>query len=292
MAFLNTLSQRGLSAPEAALAAGTATLHLDGELTALEKRIIALFRDQFSPLSLLDEPTFEALLQRGMSHALSGVTLANVGQWVNTTIAPVVTNPTHRLELYRYCYALAMADLNVDEGENAVLTALIAVFGLSNADTSAAEAAVLTEFAGLHRALAATVVGLLVVTADGKVGEDELANIRNARTLLEPIGRLDDVQFELVFDLSLNIHDRFLLEPANREAFLTNVVTHMLNTPELARQAFEYAASVATSDGDIATSEADTLKAMLAALHVPDAEGEAIFNRYMAHIRTVDGRPI
>lgn len=292
MAFLNTLSNRGLSAPEAALAAGTATLHLDGELTDLEKRIIALFRDQFSPLSLLDDPTFDALLQRGMSQALSGVTLANVGGWISTTIAPAVANPTQRAELYRYCYALAMADLNVDEGENAILTALISAFGLSSADTSAAESAVLAEFSGLHRALAATVVGLLVVTADGKVGEDELGNIRSARTLLEPIGRLDDVQFDLIFDLSLNIHDRFLLEPANREAFLTNIVTHMLNTPDLARQAFEYAASIATSDGDIATSEADTLKTMLAALHVPDAEGEAIFNRYMTRVRTVDGRPV
>lgn len=288
MAFLNNLGNR-LSLAEAGLAAAIATLRQDGDLTDLEKRIISLFRDQFSPLSSLDDAAYEASLQRAM--AVANSIAGNVANFVTANIAPSVTQPQHRAELYRYCYALSMADLNVDDGEAAMLAAITTGLTVSGDAARQAESDVLSEFHGLHRALAATVVGLIVVTADGRVEQSELDNVRNARAVLEPIARMDDLQFGLIFDLSLNIHDRFLLDPTNRGAFLTNIVSQLLNTHDLGLQAFEYAASVATADGDISQTELDMLKSLLEGLHIQDSDGEGIFNRYFARVQTVDGRP-
>ncbi len=292
MAFLQNLSNR-LTPPEGGLSSAVATLSQDGELTDLERRIISLFRDQFSPLSDLDDATFKAALARAERFVFENnlTTAANIPNYVSTHLAPVITQDNHRAELYRFCYALAMTDLNIDEGEQAVLSALLHTFNIVPATQQAAEAEVLNEFYTLHHAIAATVVGLIVVTADGRVEQDELDHVRDARGLLEPIGRLDDLQFSLVFDLALNIHDRFLLDPANRQAFLQNIVSTMLNTHELGLQAFEYAAAVATADGDISQAELDVLKALLDALSINDSDGEAIFNRYMARVQTIDGKP-
>ncbi|GAB4545436.1 MAG: hypothetical protein OHK0023_03730 [Anaerolineae bacterium] len=288
MAFLNNLGNR-LSLTEAGLAAAIVTLRQDGDLTDLEKRIISIFRDQFSPLSSLDNTEYETNLQRAMSVANN--VAGNVTNFVNTSIAPSVTQPQHRTELYRYCYALSMADLIVDDGETAMLSALATGLSVPSDAAHQAENDVLIEFHGLHRALAATVIGLIVVTADGRVEQSELDNVRNARAVLEPIAHMDDLQFGLVFDLSLNIHDRFLLDPTNRSAFLTNLVSQLLNTHELGLQAFEYAASVATADGDISQAELGMLKSLLEGLHIQDSDGEEIFNRYFARVQTIDGKP-
>jgi hypothetical protein len=136
------------------------------------------------------------------------------------------------------------------------------------------------------------VLGLLVVTADGQVYEEELASLRESRNLLEPIARLDEVQFGLVYDLSMSIYNRFLQDPDNRLAFLYNIVMPMLDTRDMRIQAFHYTASIATADTDVAQAEVDFLKEVLKALKLNDAAGEAIFNQYMGRVKTIDGKPL
>ncbi|MFQ3535517.1 MAG: hypothetical protein SNJ58_06535 [Aggregatilineales bacterium] len=293
MSFLRQFAATGLTPIEGALSCAVAVLSQDGELSDLERRLIGLFRDQFSPLSDLDEATFRAALQRGerfvAENALTNS--ANIPAYVRTHLAPLITQPNHRAELYRYAFALAMADLTVDEGEQVVLNALLHTFEIAPSVKQAVDDEVLREFYVLHHAIAATALGLIVVTADGHVKQDELDHVREARSLLAPIGRMDDMQFGLVYDMALNIHDRFLLDPDNRQAFLENIVATMLNTHELALQAFEYAAAVATADSDISQAEVDVLKALLDALNIHDADGDAIFMRYMTRVSTIDGKP-
>lgn len=290
MAFLDSLTGRAPSPNEAALACAVTVLTLDGDLLDIERRIIALFRDQFPPLSSVDEAIFIQTLNRAIEAVSEKNVAADIPGFVRTVIAPAITAPADRLAAYRYVYSLAMADLNLDDGETALLSAMQSVLGLAPADCRRAEQEALAEFHVLHEALAATVLGLMVVSADGQVQDDELAHVREARNLLAPIGRLDDVQFELVFDLSLYIHDRFLLDPNNRRAFVEGVVAPMLDQ-EHRSGAFEYIAAIATADGDIAQAEVDVLKEVLTALGLQDAQGEAIFNRYMGRIRTIDGKP-
>jgi hypothetical protein len=107
----------------------------------------------------------------------------------------------------------------------------------------------------------------------------------------KPIERLADLQFSMVFDMAPNVHDRFLLDPENRAAFLQHIVANMLNTRQLALQAFEYASEVATVDADIFQAELDVLKGLLETLHIDDTEGQAIFERYMLRVKTIDGKP-
>lgn len=291
MSFLNRLSSPSGTPHEAGLVTAVAALTLDGDLTDLERRIISLFRDQFPPLSAVDDAMFTSTLERAVAMVNQQNVASDIVGFVRGVVAPAITNPQDRLHAYRYVYALAMADLNLNDGEAALLAAMQANLGLVPTACTQAEQEVLNEFRVLHRALAATVLGLVVVTADGRVDDSELENVRQGRALLEPIGRLDDTQFGLVFDLSLNIHDRFLLDPTNRQAFVSNIVTNLLDTQQVRLQAFEYAASIATADGDMAQAEADTLKLILADMQISDAAGEAIFNRYMARIRTIDGKP-
>jgi uncharacterized tellurite resistance protein B-like protein len=290
MAFLDSLVGKTSSAQEAALACAVTVLTLDGDLVDVERRLIALFRDQFPPLSSVEESVFVRTLDKAIETVGKNNVAADVRGFVRTNIAPAITAPGDRLAAYRYVYALAMADLNLDEGETALLTAMQAELSLNPTDLRQAEQESMREFHVLHQALAAAVLGLIVVAADGTVKDDELANVRSARTLLEPIARLDDTQFDLVYDLSLNIHDRFLLEPDNRRAFLETVVAPMLDQ-NVRLQAFEYAASVATADGDIAQAEADVLKEVLMTLGLNDAQGQSIFEKYMGNVRTIDGRP-
>ncbi len=292
MSFLDRLVS-GLTLHEAALSCAVAIMSQDGELSPLEQRLVGLFRDQFSPLSDLDEAAFRAALERAIRFVIENdlINSANIPNYVRTHLATVITQPNHRAELYRYAYALAMADLTVDADEQVVLNALLHTFELPPSVKQRAEEEVLREFYILHHAIAATALGLIVVTADGRVEQDELEHVREARGLLAPIGRMDDVQFALVYDMALMIHDRFLLDPDNRQAFLDNIVAEMLNTHELGLQAFEYAAAVATIDGDISQAELDVLRALLNVLKIEDADGEAIFSRYMTQVRTIDGRP-
>lgn len=293
MSGLRAIVGTGLTPHEAALSCAVAVLSQDGELSDLERRLVSLFRDQYSPLSDLDEPAFRAALERAERFVMQNnlTNSANVPAYVRTHIAPLITQPNLRAELYRYTYALAMADLLIDEGEQVVLSALLSTFNIPPSTKQAAEEQVDREFYVLHHAIAATALGLIVVTADGRVEQDELDHVREARELLAPIGRLDDLQFSLVYDMALNIHDRYLLDPENRQGFLENMIAMMLNTHELALQAFEYAAAVATADGDISQAELDLLEKLMHVLNIEDADGQAIFARYAARIKTVDGQP-
>jgi uncharacterized tellurite resistance protein B-like protein len=292
MTFLDKLSGSAASSPqEAALACAVTVLMLDGDLNDLERRIIGLFRDEFPPLSQVDEPVFVQILNRVVSMVSDKKAAADIPGFVNTVVAPAITAYPDRLAAYRYVYALAMADLIVDDGETALLAALQSGLGLKPADCRQAEQDTLAEFKVLHQALASVALGLMVVSADGAVAPEELEDLKNARNVLDTLGKLDDTQFGLVFDLGLNIHDRYLLDPQNRQGFLQNIVANMLNTPDLRREAFNYAAHIATADGDIAQAEIDMLKSLIQVLQIPDADGEAIFNQYMARVKTINGKP-
>jgi len=291
MTFLDNLSRSKNTSYDAGLLCAVAGLSLDGDLIDVERRIVGLFRDQFSPLSALDEDVFQQALEKTAAAVQSKNPAADIAGFVRTEVAPSVTVPSERLELYQYIYALSMADLNVSEGETELLKQLQTQLALKPADCTKVEQSVLSEFKVLHQALASTVLGLIVVTADGKVEQSEIDDVKNARTVLDPIGKLDDTQFGLIFDLALNIHDRFLLDADNRHAFLENILNYMLDTTTLRIAAFAYAAHVATSDGDLTTSEINVLKDLLTTMKINDAEGEKIFNQYMARVRTIDGKP-
>lgn len=294
MAFLNRLtsSPSPLSTPqEAALGAAIALLTLDGDLIEVESRVVSLFRDQFPPLGDLDERAFQAAMEKAGRVITESGGVKDPKSFVATLIAPSITTPDQRLALYNYLYALAMADLNLDANESALLEAVKATFNLLSADVQSVEREVLAQFHSLHQSLAAIVLGLIVVSADGKPDITEIQNLNTGRVLLEPIGSLTDAQFDLVYALGLNIHDRFLLDVDNRKAFLTDILAQVLPDNTVRKQAFEFAAHVATSDGDIATPEMDVLKELLAAVNIGDADGEAIFNKYFARIKTIDGKP-
>ena len=70
------------------------------------------------------------------------------------------------------------------------------------------------------------------------------------------------------------------------------MIVPRLDTADLRAQAFRYAASVVTADGDIAHVEIDTLKDVLSAFQMSDEAGEAIFNEYMTRVKTIDRKPI
>jgi hypothetical protein len=292
MSFLDRLGSRAVSPQEAAVTCAVATLTLSGDFTELERKIISLFRDQFPPLSKLQEPAFIQIVERAIDLVHKQGAAQDVRQFVQQYVAPALATPQERIDAYRYAYSLAMANLNVDEGEGVLLEELKSGLGLSEADWQKAEADSTAEFAPLQRALAAVVLGLLVVTADGQIYEEELASLRESRSLLEPIARLDEAQFALVYDLSISIYNRFLQEPDNRLAFLHNIVVPMLNTRDQRIQAFHYTASIATADADVAQAEVDFLKEVLAALKLNDAAGESIFNQYMGRVKTIDGKPL
>ncbi len=292
MSFLDRLANRSVSPHEAAITCGVATLTLSGDFTDLERRIISLFRDQFPPLSKLQDPAFEQIVERAIDLVHNQGAVQDVRQFVQQYLSPAFTTPQDRLDAYRYAYSLAMANLNIDEGEGALLEEMKSGLGLSEADWQKAEADALAEFAPLHRALAAVVLGLLVVTADGQILEEELKALKDSRSLLEPIARLDDNQFTLAYDLSISIYNRFLQDPDNRLAFLYNIVVPKMDTRDLRVQGFHYAASIATADTDVAQAEVDLLKEVLKALKLNDAAGEAIFNQYMGRVKTIDGKPL
>ncbi len=292
MSFLDNIVNRKVTPEEAAACTGVATLTLSGDFTELERRIISIFRDQYPPLSNLDEPAFEAAVDKAIDLVQNQGVAQDVNQFVREYIMPSITTPEDRAAAYRYAYALALANLNVDPGEQSLLDAMKAQLGLDPSAYTRAEHEVLTEFGPLHKALAAIVLGFIVVSADALVVDDELQAMRDGRTLLEPIAALDDNQFQLIYDLGISVYNRFLLEPDNRAAFLYNVVVQQLNTRDLRVQAFHYAADVATADGDLARAEVDVLKDILHALQLSDSAGEAIFNQYMSRVKTIDGNPV
>ncbi len=292
MSFLDNIVNRKVTPPEAAVTAAVATLTLSGEFTDLERRIISIFRDQFPALSDLEDEAFKQIVEKAID-LVQGQGVANdVQTFVQEYLVPSLTSDDERVAAYRYAYALAMANLNIDPGEQSLLDAMKGQLNLNANTVAAAEAVISSEFGPLHQALSAIVLGFIVVTADGQIFDEELAAMRDARSVLEPIARLDDTQFQLMYDLGLSIYNRFLIEPDNRLAFLYNIVVKQLSTRDLRVQAFHYAASVATADSDLAKAEVDVLKEILKALQLSDQAGEAIFNQYMNRVKTIDGNPI
>jgi uncharacterized tellurite resistance protein B-like protein len=281
----------GLSPEEAGLTAGVLTLALTGDFTDLDKRCVSLFRDEYFRLSPLDEASFQSTLAAAQARVTTGNLTANVPAFVTGTLMPVLPAPEDKIGVYRYIYALAMSDLNINDGENTLMQAFRQTAGIEPAQFDAAEQAVLGEFQVLYRAIASISLGLMVVTADGKADQTELDDIRKSRSLLETLGRLDDTQFELVYELGLTVHDRFLLDVEARKDFVTNILANLLSSREVRYQAFRYAASVATADGDIAQVELDMMKDVLNALGIRDEVGDQLFNEFMGRVRTIDGKP-
>jgi tellurite resistance protein len=292
MSFLDNFVNRKVTPPEAAVTAGVATLTLSGDFTDVERRLISIFRDQFPALSDLDETEFKQIVEKAIDLVHNQGVAQDVETFVREYMMPSLTTTDERIGAYRYAYALSMANLNVDPGEKQLLDAMKGILGLNDREVATAEAVITSEFGPLHKALAAVVLGFIVVTADGQIFDEELKAIVDARSVLEPIARLDDTQFQLVYDMGLSIYNRFLIEAENRLAFLYNIVVAQLNTRDLRVQAFHYAASVATSDSDLAKAEVDVLKEILHALQLSDAAGEAIFNQYMGRVKTIDGQPV
>jgi tellurite resistance protein len=292
MSFLDNIVNRKVTPEEAAVSTGVVTLSLSGDFTDLERRLISIFRDEYPPLSNLEEPAFEAAIDKAIDLVQNQGVAQDVSQFVQEYIMPSITSADDRTAAYRYAYALAMANLNIDPGEQSLLDAMKAQLGLDTAAYNKAEHDVLTEFGPLHKALAAIVLGFIVVSADALVVDDELQAMKDGRTLLEPIARLDDNQFQLIYDLGISVYNKYLLDPDNRAAFLYNIVVQQLNTRDLRVQAFHYAADVATADGDLARAEVAVLKDILKALQLSDAAGESIFNQYMSRVKTIDGKPV
>ncbi len=290
MTFLDRLTSPA-SPHEAAIASGIAVLSLSGPFTDLERRLVSIFRDEFPLLSKLSDPVFTQITDRALDLVQRQAAATNPHQFVQSYVAPAITTPADRAALYRYTYALAMANLNVDSGEQTILDALKTDLALDPVAVQSAESEAMASFVALHRAVAAISLGFIVVAADGIVKQEELDDLKASRKLIEPIARMDDTQFTLVYDLGTSIYNRFLTDLNNRRVFLYHLIVPRLETPEVRIQAFHYAASICTSDGDVARAEIDTLKDVLTALQIDDATGEKIFGDYMARVKTIDGQP-
>ncbi len=290
MTFLDRLANP-TPPQEAAIACGVAVLTLSGQFTTLERRLISIYRDEFPPLSKLSEMVFVQMLDRTSDLIGRQNAAADVHSFVRQYVMPAIVDPGDRAALYQFCYGLAMADLNVDVNEQSLLDALKMDLPLDPATSSAAEARALANYSVLNHSVGAVALGFIVMAADGAVKQEELADIKAARSQLDTIARLDDTQFGLVYDMGTSIYNRFLTDPNNRRVFLYHIVTPRLETQLLRTQAFHYAASVATSDGDVARAEIDTLKDILTAFGIDDATGEQIFNQFMSRVRTIDGVP-
>ncbi|MHB8626958.1 MAG: tellurite resistance TerB family protein [Aggregatilineales bacterium] len=292
MPFLENLANNPpLSSSEAAVAAGAALFTLSGAFGDLERRLLSVFRDEFPALSRATDAAFDQFVARATTLVSTPDTVTPPRQFVQKLLSPAILTPADRLALYRYVYALAMTDLNVDNNEQTLLDAVKAEWSLAPADCKSAEDEVTGTYAPTFRSLAALALGLIVVAADGVVKQEELDDLKSDRTVLAPIARLDDTQFSLIFDIGQSIYSRFLTDANNRRIFLYYMIVPRLDTPDLRTQAFRYAASVCTSDGDVAQSEVDTLKDILTALQMADDAGESIFNEYMTRVKTIDGQP-
>lgn len=293
MTFWNRMStgQPPASVTEAGLACAVAALTYSGPFTELETRLLSIFRDQFAPLSRLTDAQFDATLKTAIDNVQQQGAAQNLQRFFQGYVAPAIAKPEDRLGAYRYAYAMAMINLNVDTGEQGFLTEMKASLGLDPAAAQAAETAVLNEFAVLHRALAAVILGLIIIAADGQIKQEELDDMKADRTLLEPIAKLDETQFDLVYDMAVDVYNRFLMDANNRRIFLYNIIVPRIGSRDLRTQAFHYVASIATADGDVSRQEIDTMKDILTALGLSDQAGEAIFGQYMARVRTIDGQP-
>src|SRR5438128_3150287 len=134
MSLLDRLANRAVSPHEAAVAGAVDTLTLSGDFTQLERRIISLFRDQFPALSQLQEPTFQQIVERAIDLVHRQGAVQDIRRFVQAYMSPALATPQDRIDAYRYAYSLAMANLNVDEGEGALLEEMKSGLGLSEAD--------------------------------------------------------------------------------------------------------------------------------------------------------------
>jgi tellurite resistance protein len=281
----------GISAEEVGLLTAVVTVQQTGDFTELDRRCISLLRDELPRLSPLDETTFSSVLDSAINRAKSTSYSADLNSFINTVVSPVINTAPERKSLYGLVYVLAMTDLNINQGEQTLMQIMRTAWGPDQTPFDQAEEDILTRFQMLFRGIAGVSLGLMVVSADGKAQDAELQDLRSARNVLEPLKVLDDAQFNLVFDLALTVHDRFLLDVSARKDFLEQVVANLLQSPDVRYQTFHYAAHIATADGDIAQSEVDMLRDVLHALGMRDEAGDAIFEQYMSRVQTIDGKP-
>jgi hypothetical protein len=282
----------GGGVPEAGLACAILALGLNGAFTDLEPRLLSAFRDEFEPLTRLKENDFQAAMQRAHDVVINANGIQNPRAFLQNYVLPVLTNPSDRFNAYRYAYAMIMINLNVEPAEQQFLNEMKAAFALDPITAQQAEKSILEEFATLHRAISCATLGLMVIAADGNIVQAELDDLKQQRTLLSPIAKLDDTQFDLVYDMAVGVYNRYLMDANNLRIFLYNVIAPRLDTRDMRTQAFHYVASISTSDAALTTVEINMMKDILAALQLSDQSGEAIFEMYMKRVRTIDGQPV
>ena len=292
MSFVQNILNRKVSPQEAAISAAVAMLVLGGEFSDLERTIISLFRDQFPALSKMQDDAFGQAIDRSVDLVQNQGQFTDLHSFVNDYLLPALPLPADRQAVYRLSYTVALSNLSVDDTERGLLEEMRTAFGIDKISAKTIESEVEKEFDPMYKAIASIALGLMVVTADGEVKDEEIEDIQTQRTIMQPLKDLDDVQFKNMYDLALSLYNRFLTDDDNRRAFLYNIITQVLTSRDLRTQAFHYAASICTSDGDVAQSEVDTLKDVLTAFEMKDETGEAIFNQYMDRVQSIDGRPI
>jgi tellurite resistance protein len=292
MGFVQNILNRKVSPQEAAISSGVAMLVLGGEFSDLERTILSLFRDQFPALSKMAEDAFDQAIDRSVDMIQTQRQFPDLNTFIAQYLVPALPVPADRQGVYRLTYAVAQSNLAVDEEERGFLETMRNAFGVDRVTAKSIESSVDQEFDPLNKAVASIALGLMVVTADGEVQDEEIADIQNERKVIASLASLDDIQFKQMYDLSLSLYNRYLTDDDNRRAFLYNVITRVLGNRDLRTQAFHYAASICTADGDVAQAEVDCLKDILTAFEMKDDVGEAIFNQYMDRVTSIDGRPI
>jgi tellurite resistance protein len=292
MGFVENVLNRKVSPQEAAISAGVYLLMLGGDFSDFERQALSLMRDVYPPLSKLRNDVFIQAIERALHMLYSGELPYNAEILVRDYLVPALPCMEDKQGVYSFVYALGKANLNVDDQERDFLEVVGQGFSLNRRMTQTIETAIDTEFDSMYKAIAVIAVGLVVVTADGKVKDDELLDMQKNRGLVPALANLDDTQFEQLFNLTVSMYNRFLSEEANRRAFLYNVLPRVLSRRDLRLQVFHYAASICTSDGDVATSEVTTLQDILVALDLHDDLGASIFNQYMSRVKTIDGHTI
>src|SRR5258708_27354325 len=115
MSFLDQIVNRKVTPEEAAIGTGVATLTYSGEFTELNRNIISLFRDQYPALSNMPEDSLNAAIDKLLDLVQNQGVAQDLDKFVTEYVAPSITTVDERLAAYRYAYALAMANLNVDE---------------------------------------------------------------------------------------------------------------------------------------------------------------------------------
>src|SRR5579859_5049596 len=82
MSFLDNIVNRKVTPEEAAVSTGVVTLSLSGDFTDLERRLISIFRDEYPPLSNLEEPAFEAAIDKAIDLVQNQGIAQDVNQFV------------------------------------------------------------------------------------------------------------------------------------------------------------------------------------------------------------------